>query len=105
MNVWSFNPCGFAFLAEENHFCFGGARDLCSASKLSLDSHVHILVDWVIGRGKRLQNARQIDSAWMMKILVDIVAAATKVTRAILIFIMAAKTVMTERRKKVFFHK
>ncbi|CAI9285272.1 unnamed protein product [Lactuca saligna] len=53
MNVWSFNPCGFAFLAEENHFRFGGARDLYSDSKLSLDSHVHILVDWVIGGGKR----------------------------------------------------
>ncbi|CAH1426978.1 unnamed protein product [Lactuca virosa] len=53
MNVRSFNPCGFAFLAEENHFGFGGARDLSGASKLSLDSHVHILVDWVIGRGKR----------------------------------------------------
>ncbi|CAI9285271.1 unnamed protein product [Lactuca saligna] len=53
MNIRSFNPCGFAFLAEENHFGFGGARDLSGASKLSLDSHVHILVDWVIGRGKR----------------------------------------------------
>ncbi|XP_023735071.1 wall-associated receptor kinase 1 [Lactuca sativa] len=57
MNVRLFNPCGFAFLAEENHLGFGGARHvIClvlQSLKLSLDSNVHILVDWVIGGGKR----------------------------------------------------
>ncbi|CAI9263657.1 unnamed protein product [Lactuca saligna] len=49
--VHSFNPCGLAFLGEEDSFQFGGARDLYNATEFydRTIASVPVVVDWVIG--------------------------------------------------------
>ncbi|XP_023734843.2 wall-associated receptor kinase 2 [Lactuca sativa] len=49
--VQSFNPCGLAFLGEEDSFQFGGARDLYNATEFydRTIASVPVVVDWVIG--------------------------------------------------------
>ncbi|KAK2980031.1 hypothetical protein RJ640_020057 [Escallonia rubra] len=49
-DVWSFNPCGYAFLGEQDKFKFRGASDLSDPNFMNktVDS-VPVLIDWVIG--------------------------------------------------------
>ncbi|CAH1445908.1 unnamed protein product [Lactuca virosa] len=49
--VQSFNPCGLAFLGEEDSFQFGGAHDLYNATEFydRTIASVPVVVDWVIG--------------------------------------------------------
>lgn len=46
----SSNRCGFAFLAEEESFKFGGARDMSNATEFyrKTRSNVHRVLDWEI---------------------------------------------------------
>ncbi|XP_060202445.1 wall-associated receptor kinase 2-like [Lycium barbarum] len=48
--VWSFNPCGYAFLGEASRFEFGGVEDLTDVNfaKKIMDN-VPIVLDWAIG--------------------------------------------------------
>ncbi|KAK2993025.1 hypothetical protein RJ640_001588 [Escallonia rubra] len=49
-DVWSFDPCGYAFLGEQGKFKFRGASDLSDPNFMNktVDS-VPVLIDWVIG--------------------------------------------------------
>lgn len=48
--VWSFDPCGFAFLGEEASFEFRGASDLSDPSFMQrVRATVPIVLDWQIG--------------------------------------------------------
>ncbi|XP_019187823.1 PREDICTED: putative wall-associated receptor kinase-like 16 [Ipomoea nil] len=49
-NVWSYAPCGYAFLGEAGRFNFRGVSDLrdLNFTRRTLDS-VPILLDWAIG--------------------------------------------------------
>ncbi|KAL7585663.1 hypothetical protein Lser_V15G42748 [Lactuca serriola] len=101
--VFSFNPCGFAFLGEEESFTFGGVPDLSNMDlDVKIDNNLPIVVDWVIettGIAHRLQNVREIASA-KMKTLVGIAASVTMATREILILIQAAKVNINECEDK-----
>ncbi|XP_012832195.1 PREDICTED: wall-associated receptor kinase 3-like [Erythranthe guttata] len=49
IDVWSFNPCGYAFLAEQNTYTFRSS-DLSDGSFINRTiENVPILLDWVIG--------------------------------------------------------
>ncbi|CAK9140003.1 unnamed protein product [Ilex paraguariensis] len=49
-NVWSFARCGYAFLAEQDSFTFGGASDFSDPTfKNRIESSVPVAIDWVIG--------------------------------------------------------
>ncbi|XP_023760203.1 wall-associated receptor kinase 2 [Lactuca sativa] len=49
-NIWSFNPCAFSFMSEQERFTFGGVSDLMDPNfKTRTKASVPILVDWVIG--------------------------------------------------------
>ncbi|XP_076890962.1 wall-associated receptor kinase 2-like [Bidens hawaiensis] len=49
-DVWSFNRCGYAFLAEEGSFKFQGARDLTGEWSVweRIWATVPVVVDWVV---------------------------------------------------------
>ncbi|KAK3000706.1 hypothetical protein RJ639_022418 [Escallonia herrerae] len=49
-DVWSFDPCGYAFLGEQDKFKFQGASDLSDPKFMNktVDS-VPVVIDWVIG--------------------------------------------------------
>ncbi|KAI3750474.1 hypothetical protein L2E82_21112 [Cichorium intybus] len=48
--VMSFNPCGFAFLGEEESFRFNGVPDLSNMDlDIKIDRSLPVVVDWVIG--------------------------------------------------------
>ncbi|KAM7463941.1 hypothetical protein LguiA_032062 [Lonicera macranthoides] len=48
--VWSFNPCSYAFLGEQDSFTFGGASDFTDPTFLNRTlAKVPIVVDWAIG--------------------------------------------------------
>lgn len=49
-NIWSFDPCSYAFLGEQESFVFRGASDFSDPSFLNRTlANVHIVVDWVVG--------------------------------------------------------
>ncbi|XP_071733627.1 wall-associated receptor kinase 2-like isoform X2 [Rutidosis leptorrhynchoides] len=49
-DVWPFNPCGYAFLAEESSFHFDGIANASNYSEFSgrLESSLLVAIDWVI---------------------------------------------------------
>ncbi|XP_009766020.1 wall-associated receptor kinase 1-like [Nicotiana sylvestris] len=48
--VWSFNPCGYAFLGEHEKFTFRGASDLTDPNFVSrIVKDVPVVIDWQIG--------------------------------------------------------
>ncbi|CAK9140000.1 unnamed protein product [Ilex paraguariensis] len=48
--VWSFDPCSYAFLGEENAFTFRGASDFLDPDFMNKTlAIVPIVLDWVIG--------------------------------------------------------
>ncbi|CAK9140008.1 unnamed protein product, partial [Ilex paraguariensis] len=48
--VWSFDPCSYAFLGEENAFTFRGASDFLDPDFINRTlATVPIVLDWVIG--------------------------------------------------------
>lgn len=48
--VWSFNPCSYAFLGEQDSFTFGGASDFTDLTFLNRTlAKVPIVLDWAIG--------------------------------------------------------
>ncbi|KAH0637915.1 hypothetical protein KY289_037830 [Solanum tuberosum] len=48
--VWSFNPCGYAFLGEANSFQFQGLTDLNDTNFVErINRNVPIVLDWTIG--------------------------------------------------------
>ncbi|KAK3000708.1 hypothetical protein RJ639_022420 [Escallonia herrerae] len=48
--VWSFDPCGYAFLGEQERFNFRGAPDLSDPDFMSGTTEtVPVVLDWVIG--------------------------------------------------------
>ncbi|KAM3281958.1 wall-associated receptor kinase 1-like [Capsicum chacoense] len=49
-NVWSFNPCGYAFLGEHEKFKFRGASDFTDPNFVSrIVNDVPIVLDWALG--------------------------------------------------------
>ncbi|KAK4731137.1 hypothetical protein R3W88_024125 [Solanum pinnatisectum] len=48
--VWSFNPCGYAFLGEANRYQFQGLTDLNDTNFVKrISDNVPIVLDWTIG--------------------------------------------------------
>lgn len=48
--VWSFDPCSYAFLGEKSSFKFGGASDFSDPTFLNRTrASVPIVLDWAIG--------------------------------------------------------
>ncbi|KAL7097010.1 hypothetical protein ACP275_10G115900 [Erythranthe tilingii] len=60
INVWSFNPCGYAFLAEQDSFTFHSSdiNDITFQNRTI--ENVHILLDWVISN-ETCDEARKFD--------------------------------------------
>ncbi|KAG5606512.1 hypothetical protein H5410_028004 [Solanum commersonii] len=49
-NVWSFNPCSYAFLGDHEKFTFRGTSDFMDPNFVDrIVSDVPIVIDWVIG--------------------------------------------------------
>ncbi|KAK2972073.1 hypothetical protein RJ640_010236 [Escallonia rubra] len=49
-DVWSFNPCSYAFLGERDSFTFRGASDLSDPDFMNrTKAKVPLVLDWVIG--------------------------------------------------------
>ncbi|XP_060211643.1 putative wall-associated receptor kinase-like 16 [Lycium barbarum] len=49
-NVWSFNPCGYAFLGDHEKFTFRGVSDFTDPNFVSrVVNDVPIVIDWAIG--------------------------------------------------------
>ncbi|KAL7105878.1 hypothetical protein ACP275_07G074000 [Erythranthe tilingii] len=48
-NVWSFDPCGYAFLAEQNTYAFHSSDLMDKTFTNKTIQNVPILLDWVIG--------------------------------------------------------
>ncbi|KAK2993026.1 hypothetical protein RJ640_001589 [Escallonia rubra] len=49
-DVWSFDPCGYAFLGEKDKFKFRGASDLSDPNFMNKTvDNVPVVIDWVIG--------------------------------------------------------
>ncbi|KAJ0878735.1 putative EGF-like domain, wall-associated receptor kinase [Helianthus annuus] len=59
--VVSFNPCGFAFLGEEDSFQFRGVQDLTNASEFysRVKSMVPTVLEWVIESNRSCREANE----------------------------------------------
>ncbi|KAI3493192.1 hypothetical protein L1887_42153 [Cichorium endivia] len=57
-SVYSFNPCSYAFLSEEDSFRFGGLSDLSDENlDVKIKPTVPIVLDWVVGRTQSCSQA------------------------------------------------
>nr|GEV05248.1 wall-associated receptor kinase 2-like [Tanacetum cinerariifolium] len=59
--VLDFNPCGYAFIGEENSFLLHGLTDLSNASLVMerIESSVPVVIDWVIAPDQTCSNATE----------------------------------------------
>ena len=93
-DVWSFNPCGYAFVAEQGQFDFNSA-----CLKNLTYKKFPMVLEWAIGnetcekaaKTKRLSHVRGIVTAKTSKPRQGIVASVSKVTKGTHTSLMVAK--------------
>ncbi|KAH0634780.1 hypothetical protein KY284_037566 [Solanum tuberosum] len=67
IEVWSFNPCGYAFLGEANRYQFQGLTDLNDTNFVKRINHnVPIVLDWTIGNQSCVEAKKSKDYACLV---------------------------------------